>query len=112
MTSRSSCDHLEAITTVKHAKRHECEECIKTGDGWVNLRTCQTCGATLCCDSSPNRHATPARAGKRASCGRLGRAWGALAVLLSGRRLRGLLKSRACQGIKWSGRKHSGVIER
>jgi hypothetical protein len=58
MTSRSSCDHLEAITTVKHAKRHECEECIKTGDGWVNLRTCQTCGATLCCDSSPNRHAT------------------------------------------------------
>ena len=25
---------------------------------WVHLRTCQTCGATLCCDSSPNRHAT------------------------------------------------------
>jgi hypothetical protein len=58
MTSKSSCDHIEAITAVKHANRHECEECIKTGDGWVHLRTCQTWGLTLCCDSSPNRHAT------------------------------------------------------
>lgn len=24
----------------------------------VHPRTCQTCGAPLCCDSSPNRHAT------------------------------------------------------
>jgi Zn-finger in ubiquitin-hydrolases and other protein len=24
----------------------------------VHLRTCQTCGITLCCDSSPNRHAS------------------------------------------------------
>jgi hypothetical protein len=23
----------------------------------VHLRTCQECGVTLCCDSSPNRHA-------------------------------------------------------
>jgi Zn-finger in ubiquitin-hydrolases and other protein len=58
MASGTSCEHLEAITSVKHAKRHVCEECIKTGDVWVHLRTCQTCGATLCCDSSPNRHAT------------------------------------------------------
>jgi len=58
MTSKSSCDHLKAIATVKQAQRHECEACIKTGDSWVHLRTCQTCGATLCCDSSPNRHAT------------------------------------------------------
>lgn len=57
MTAPSSCAHLEAITTIKHATRHVCEECIKTGDTWVHLRTCQTCGATLCCDSSPNRHA-------------------------------------------------------
>ena len=28
------------------------------GAKWVHLRTCQQCGATLCCDSSPNRHAT------------------------------------------------------
>ena len=52
------CPHLEAITTVTHAKRHECEECVKIGARWVHLRTCQTCGTTLCCDDSPNRHAT------------------------------------------------------
>jgi hypothetical protein len=58
MTSKSSCAHLAAIKTIKHGKRHVCEECVKTGDSWVHLRTCQTCGATLCCDSSPNRHAS------------------------------------------------------
>ena len=30
----------------------------KSGRRWVHLRTCQTCGVTLCCDSSPNRHAS------------------------------------------------------
>ncbi|MES1980836.1 MAG: UBP-type zinc finger domain-containing protein [Pseudomonadota bacterium] len=58
MTLSSSCEHLKIIKSVKHAKRHVCEECIKTGDEWVHLRTCQTCDATLCCDNSPNRHAT------------------------------------------------------
>lgn len=58
MTSGSYCNHINAITSVKRAQRHVCEECIKTGDSWVHLRTCQTCGTTLCCDSSPNRHAT------------------------------------------------------
>lgn len=58
MTAQSSCVHIEAITAVKKPKRHECEECIKTGDSWVHLRTCQICGATLCCDNSINRHAT------------------------------------------------------
>lgn len=52
------CAHLGAITAVRHEKRHECEACARTGDSWVHLRTCQTCGATLCCDNSPNRHAT------------------------------------------------------
>ena len=53
-----SCSHIRAIKTVKHAKRRECEECMKIGAQWVHLRTCQTCAATLCCDDSPNRHAT------------------------------------------------------
>ena len=53
-----SCPHIEAITEIKLPNRRECEECIKIGAAWVHLRTCQTCGATLCCDSSPNRHAT------------------------------------------------------
>ncbi len=52
------CTHIGAISQVKHAKRHECEECVKIGSGWVHLRTCQECDRTLCCDSSPNRHAS------------------------------------------------------
>jgi hypothetical protein len=58
MTRKSPCTHFAAIGTVKPEQRHECEECMKTGDAWVHLRTCQTCGVTLCCDSSRNRHAT------------------------------------------------------
>jgi hypothetical protein len=53
-----SCPHISAVKTVTHAKGRECEECVKTGSRWVHLRTCQTCGVTLCCDSSPNRHAS------------------------------------------------------
>jgi hypothetical protein len=53
-----ACAHIDAVTDVKTARRHECEECVKIGSSWVHLRTCQTCGVTLCCDSSPNRHAT------------------------------------------------------
>jgi Zn-finger in ubiquitin-hydrolases and other protein len=53
-----SCAHLDGITKIKHPKTHACEECVKIGAAWVHLRTCQSCGATLCCDSSPNRHMT------------------------------------------------------
>jgi hypothetical protein len=52
------CEHIGAIEAPKEAKRLECEECVKIGADWVHLRTCQTCGVTLCCDSSPNRHAS------------------------------------------------------
>src|SRR5207302_6569065 len=52
------CVHIAAITTVRHAKRRECEECVKIGARWVHLRTCQECGTTQCCDDSPNRHAS------------------------------------------------------
>jgi hypothetical protein len=58
VTSSRPCSHLGAVSTVTGAQRYECDECVKTGSGWVHLRTCQTCGTTLCCDSSPNRHAT------------------------------------------------------
>jgi Zn-finger in ubiquitin-hydrolases and other protein len=53
-----SCAHIEAIASVKSPQRRECEECVKLGASWVHLRTCQECGVTLCCDSSPNRHAS------------------------------------------------------
>jgi len=54
----SVCVHLAAVTSITGPRRRECDECVKTGARWVHLRTCQTCGATLCCDSSPNRHAS------------------------------------------------------
>jgi hypothetical protein len=57
-TMSGSCSHLEIIESIKRPARLECEECVKTGAAWVHLRTCQECGATLCCDSSPNRHAS------------------------------------------------------
>jgi hypothetical protein len=53
-----TCAYIDAMTSVKHPKRPECEECVRIGAQWVHLRTCQTCGAMLCCDDSPNRHAT------------------------------------------------------
>jgi hypothetical protein len=58
MMPDGACSHIEGITSVTHAKRRVCDECVKTGSQWVHLRTCQTCGTTLCCDNSPNRHAT------------------------------------------------------
>jgi len=58
MPSNQPCAHLREIGEVKHEKQHVCDECVKTGARWVHLRTCQTCGGTHCCDSSPNKHAT------------------------------------------------------
>ncbi|MGE7775593.1 UBP-type zinc finger domain-containing protein [Chitinophaga caseinilytica] len=52
------CQHILQLETLVHPKKHECEECVKTGGTWLHLRTCQTCGGTFCCDSSPSRHMT------------------------------------------------------
>ncbi len=54
----TACKHIDGITDVTKAKLHQCDECVKTESKWVHLRTCQTCGTTRCCDSSPNRHAS------------------------------------------------------
>jgi hypothetical protein len=58
--STRGCSHLDAIAiaSIKQPHGRECEECVKIGSYWIHLRTCQTCGATLCCDSSPNQHAS------------------------------------------------------
>jgi hypothetical protein len=54
-----TCAHIDALQDhIKHAHRRVCDECVKSGATWVHLRTCQSCGATLCCDSSPNQHAS------------------------------------------------------
>ena len=52
------CAHIEEVVDVKTVARRECGECVKIGSRWLHLRTCQTCGVTLCCDSSPRRHAS------------------------------------------------------
>lgn len=52
------CQHLAAIENITEPKDYLCEECVKTHGRWVHLRTCQTCGITLCCDSSPMTHMT------------------------------------------------------
>ena len=55
----SRCEHIAAIgEQVRQPARRECEECVPLGSRWVHLRTCQECGGTRCCDSSPNRHAS------------------------------------------------------
>ena len=54
----ATCAHIESVADIKKAKRRECKECVKLEAQWVHLRTCQECGETLCCDSSPNQHAS------------------------------------------------------
>jgi hypothetical protein len=53
MENETICEHIKKIEKLKQPKKLVCEECIKSGSEWVHLRTCQTCGATLCCDQSP-----------------------------------------------------------
>lgn len=53
-----TCAHIGALDGIKTARTRECAACVAIGARWVHLRTCQTCGITLCCDSSPKRHAS------------------------------------------------------
>ena len=52
------CKHITEISEIKQPKGLVCEVCVKTDGSWLHLRTCQTCGVTLCCDSSPSKHMT------------------------------------------------------
>ena len=58
MNLEGACGHIQGVEKVVHAKKRQCDECVPIGGRWVHLRTCQTCGGTRCCDSSPNRHAS------------------------------------------------------
>ena len=55
--NQKECSHLDQIQDVTPSAQG-CEECMKTGDHWVHLRMCLTCGHVGCCDNSRNRHAT------------------------------------------------------
>ncbi|MGH2593575.1 MAG: UBP-type zinc finger domain-containing protein [Anaerolineae bacterium] len=51
------CTHRNSIREVTPSAQG-CEDCLKIGDGWVNLRLCMICGKVGCCDDSKNKHAT------------------------------------------------------
>ncbi len=55
-----ACEHLEEAEERAGVvpRSRGCEECLKQGAFWVQLRLCLTCGHVGCCDSSPNKHAT------------------------------------------------------
>ncbi len=57
-TQNQTCEHLDQIKEGVTAKTDGCEECLQTGDSWVSLRMCLTCGHVGCCDSSKGQHAT------------------------------------------------------
>jgi hypothetical protein len=52
----AACKHTDQIRDVKPSAKG-CEDCLRTGDRWVHLRECLSCGHVGCCDSSKNRHA-------------------------------------------------------
>ena len=56
----SVCTHMSSllITAPSAPGPYVCEDCVKSGDTWVHLRMCSTCGHIGCCDSSRNKHAS------------------------------------------------------
>ncbi len=56
------CEHLEPFERPRpkpvQPSGPGCQECLRSGSRWVQLRLCMTCGHVGCCDSSPNQHAT------------------------------------------------------
>jgi len=51
------CTHADMVRNVQPSTTAGCEECLKTGDTWVHLRLCLTCGKVGCCEDSKNTHA-------------------------------------------------------
>ena len=54
----AKCEHLKAANPSAKPSGEVCDECVKAGQRWVQLRECLVCGHVGCCDSSPGRHAT------------------------------------------------------
>jgi uncharacterized UBP type Zn finger protein len=52
-----NCTHLANLPDITPSASG-CEDCLKTGDHWVHLRMCLTCGYIGCCNDSKNKHAT------------------------------------------------------
>jgi uncharacterized UBP type Zn finger protein len=55
----AECKHIfEVNAEIEPNTPNGCEECLQTGDTWVHLRLCLSCGHVGCCDNSKNKHAT------------------------------------------------------
>jgi uncharacterized UBP type Zn finger protein len=55
----ATCSHLDQVRLLEpDGEIAGCEECLASGDRWLHLRMCLTCGKVGCCDSSPNKHAS------------------------------------------------------
>ena len=56
MTTCAHLDHVQ-VTNLPDSVQG-CRQCLVTGDPWFHLRICLECGEVVCCDDSPNRHAS------------------------------------------------------
>jgi uncharacterized UBP type Zn finger protein len=52
-----TCTHVDQIRDVS-PQANGCVGCLESGDSWLHLRLCMSCGYVGCCDSSPNKHAS------------------------------------------------------
>jgi uncharacterized UBP type Zn finger protein len=50
------CDHLDQVRQVQ-ANPTACAGCLASGDSWLALRLCLSCGWVACSDASSNQHA-------------------------------------------------------
>ena len=75
------CGHAGQAREVA-ARAAGCEECLASGDTWVHLRVCLSCGHVGCCDSSKNRHAPASLRADRAPDHEVGRAGRELELVL------------------------------
>jgi len=50
------CSHIVSILTTTPISAG-CEACLASGDTWVHLRACLSCGTVGCCEDSKNQHA-------------------------------------------------------
>ncbi|WFE48198.1 cation:proton antiporter [Verrucosispora sp. WMMD1129] len=55
-TISTACTHLDRIH-ITESDADACPQCVESGDDWVQLRMCLTCGAVGCCSDSVNNHA-------------------------------------------------------
>ena len=51
-----TCSHVDRIRYVRPSSSG-CDDCLRMGDTWLQLRMCTECGYVGCCDSSKNKHA-------------------------------------------------------